>query len=227
MGTQQSSVTAGARRGPGRPPAHAGESTADLGTRRRILLEARRLYLQRGYADVSVSEIASAVGVTKPTLYYHFRDKEGLYADVLCDLLIEIGGYVRQVARADLPLRQRLHDLALGYLRHADYTMEPMLRDATALLGTERAAQTWETYEREFLRPFDTLMAAGVTNGELRAGLATRTLVRAFFALLDALTPPGGHLAHTDTEHQATAATIVSLFLDGAASERARSVLSS
>ena len=91
----------------------------------------------------------------------------------------------------------------------------------------ERSAQVWDTYEHEFVAPFEALMADGSRSGDLRSDQATRTLVHAFLGLLEALTVPGGHLARSDAEHQATAAAVVSLFLDGAAAERARSVLSS
>ncbi len=227
MATENDTAPGRIHRGPGRPPTRPPGPGANRDTRRRVLQAARGLFMQRGYADVSVGEVAVAVGVTKPTLYYHFGDKEGLYAEVICDVLIKVGGYIQSVTHADAPLRRRLYELALGYFRNADYTMEPMLRDATALLGAERSAQVWDTYERKFFQPCEALMADGVRSGELRADHDTRTLVRAFFGLLDALTSAGGHLARSDAEHQTTAAALVSLFLDGAASERARSVLSS
>ena len=47
--------------------------------RGRIIREATRLFAERGYAATSVREIAEAVGVTKPTLYYHFGSKDGLF----------------------------------------------------------------------------------------------------------------------------------------------------
>src|SRR5690242_3020868 len=64
------------RRGPGRP--RAAMPVGELQTRELILRQARKLFLKRGFADVAVGEIASAVGVTKPTLYYHFTGKESL-----------------------------------------------------------------------------------------------------------------------------------------------------
>ncbi|GAC1449237.1 MAG: TetR/AcrR family transcriptional regulator [Ktedonobacterales bacterium] len=217
-----------AQRGPGRPPAHAGAPGVMGDTRNRVLLQARNLFMQRGYADVAVGEVAAAVGVTKPTLYYHFGDKEGLYTAVLCHVLNEVGGYIRQVTQTSLPLRTRLYELALGYFRHADYTLEPMLRDATELLGSARSALVWDTYEREIFGPHESLMREGVRRGELRGDGDARTLARAFLGLLDALTAPGGHLARTDAEHQATSATLVSLFIDGAGARSSeRSVLSS
>lgn len=209
------------RRRPGRPV--AADVPAEAETRRQVLLHARRLFMQRGYAGVAVHEIAAAVGVTKPTLYYHFGDKEGLYAAVLCDVMREIGGYIRQVTETKDSVRRRLTDLALGYFTYADATMEPMLRDVTGLIGPQRAAQVWEAYEREFLAPMRRLMLDGARTGEVRS-YDTGMLVQAFLGLLDAFTAPGGHTARTEAEHRRAADALVSLFLEGAAP---REVLSS
>src|SRR3954451_1642730 len=43
------------------------------------LRAARELFAERGYAAVTMDEIAAAVGVTKPLLYNYFGNKERLY----------------------------------------------------------------------------------------------------------------------------------------------------
>lgn len=45
-------------------------------TKRRLYEVAMRLFLDRGYDDVSVGEIARAAGVSVPTFYAHFPNKE-------------------------------------------------------------------------------------------------------------------------------------------------------
>src|ERR1700759_973620 len=40
---------------------------------------AHGLFAERGFADVTMDEIATAVGVTKPLLYNYFGNKERLY----------------------------------------------------------------------------------------------------------------------------------------------------
>lgn len=52
-------------------------------TRKRILDAAYRLFRRQGYSRVSMDEIATATGVTKRTLYYHFESKDRLLASVL------------------------------------------------------------------------------------------------------------------------------------------------
>jgi AcrR family transcriptional regulator len=48
-------------------------------TRQRIQRAALRIFAERGYAGASVQAIVDAAKVTKPTLYYYFHRKAGLY----------------------------------------------------------------------------------------------------------------------------------------------------
>lgn len=52
-------------------------------TRRRILDAAYALFRRKGFTRVSMDDIASAASLTKRTLYYHFKSKDTLLADVL------------------------------------------------------------------------------------------------------------------------------------------------
>lgn len=52
--------------------------------RREQLLDiGRKLFAEKGFEAVSVEEIASKAGVSKPVVYEHFGGKEGLYAVVV------------------------------------------------------------------------------------------------------------------------------------------------
>jgi AcrR family transcriptional regulator len=55
-------------------------------TRERILAEALRLFAGRGFARVSVEEIADAAGVTKGAVYHWFADKDDLGRELQHDL---------------------------------------------------------------------------------------------------------------------------------------------
>lgn len=53
------------------------------GTRQRILDEARRLFTARGVEKVTIGDIASAAGVSAPTLYAQFHSKTGILRAVV------------------------------------------------------------------------------------------------------------------------------------------------
>ena len=59
--------------------------------RERVLRASVEIFSKRGYRATSMNEIAAGVGLSKPTLYHYFRNKEELlvliYRDVLDDSL--------------------------------------------------------------------------------------------------------------------------------------------
>lgn len=71
-----SAPRARARR-PGRPPG------GDTAVREALLDTARRLFLARGFAPVTIRQIAAAAGSSPATIHYHFGDKLGLYRAML------------------------------------------------------------------------------------------------------------------------------------------------
>jgi AcrR family transcriptional regulator len=69
-------------------------------TRQRILATAADVFYRRGIAAVSMDDIADAAGVSKPTLYNHFRSKEELAAETLETVDdIHFGWFVEQTDR--------------------------------------------------------------------------------------------------------------------------------
>ncbi|HKK48238.1 MAG TPA: TetR/AcrR family transcriptional regulator [Alkalispirochaeta sp.] len=56
-----------------------------MDTKQEILATARELFAQSGYEAVGIQQICTAVGVTKPALYYHFGNKETLLKNVAAD----------------------------------------------------------------------------------------------------------------------------------------------
>ena len=80
---------------------------------RQALEAARTLFAARGFAAVTMDEVAAAVGVTKPLLYTYFGNKEQLFLACMRpagDALVET--VARAVAPADSPaeaLRAGVH----------------------------------------------------------------------------------------------------------------------
>lgn len=56
-----------------------------LETKAHILAVAREQFMRKGYAAASINEIVDATQVTKPTVYYHFKNKEGLFLALVED----------------------------------------------------------------------------------------------------------------------------------------------
>lgn len=78
----QKSGAARKRNGPA--SASNGDVKAELAAlkKERILEAATRLFLRNGYHGCTMDQIAAAIGVTKPFVYYQFRDKREILAAI-------------------------------------------------------------------------------------------------------------------------------------------------
>nr|WP_052849099.1 TetR/AcrR family transcriptional regulator [Streptomyces avicenniae] len=116
-------------------------------TRRVLLREGRRLFAERGYAEVSLAGITEAAGVTKGALYHHFAGKAELFRAVLAGVQDEVGRRVAAVADQHADLWDRL---VAGCEEFLTATADPevqriMLVDGPAVLGWNE----WRAMDRE------------------------------------------------------------------------------
>lgn len=76
-----------------------------------ILRAATRLFANRGYTGTTVREIVEMAGVTKPTLYYYFKNKEDVFINLM-DLAMEtLSSIVAQSIAKPGDMRARLTNL--------------------------------------------------------------------------------------------------------------------
>jgi AcrR family transcriptional regulator len=80
--------------------------TSKARTRQRLLVEAQRLFRERGYAATSLEQIAEAANVTKGAIYGHFSSKEDLLLSAIeAAPTRDYGAVLNDRSR---PLRERL-----------------------------------------------------------------------------------------------------------------------
>jgi TetR/AcrR family transcriptional regulator len=82
-------------RRPGRPLG------GDAAVREALLDTARRLFLARGFAPVTIRQIASAAGSSPATIHYHFGDKLGLYRAMLESAIAPMAETLQRLADPD------------------------------------------------------------------------------------------------------------------------------
>ena len=80
-------------------------------TRQQILRAALKRFANAGYAATSVQQIVGDARVSKPALYYHFRDKAGLFQALVNEALDQRLQVVQQAAARPGNIRGQLVEI--------------------------------------------------------------------------------------------------------------------
>ncbi|WP_211177993.1 TetR/AcrR family transcriptional regulator [Pseudonocardia acidicola] len=86
-------------------------STRADAQRRRVLAASVEIFGRQGYRATSMNEIAAGVGLSKPTLYHYFRNKEELLVRIYSDVLDESLRMARETIDAAATPFDGLRDL--------------------------------------------------------------------------------------------------------------------
>lgn len=86
-------------------------------TERRIIDEARRQFLKKGFEQTNMSDIARQLGISRPKLHYYFRTKDMLFQAVFDGLVAHIIPPVHATLASPLPLFDKIERIADIYFR--------------------------------------------------------------------------------------------------------------
>lgn len=87
--------------------------------REAVIRAAAHAFNHKGYHNTSLDDIAAALEVTKPTVYYYVTNKEQLLFECFVAGVEQIRAGFREARNLDIPARERLH----AVLRHYAKTM--------------------------------------------------------------------------------------------------------
>ena len=147
---------------PGRPK--------DPAKRADILAAATRLFPLEGFERVSMDQIAAEAGVSKLTVYSHFGDKDGLFAEAV-RAHCEHGMPTRLFdPRPNVPLKRRLTEIGTAFCA---MVMSPEAIAGFRILCSPQAMASglptlaWEAGPRRVQEAFAALLERRIASGEL------------------------------------------------------------
>lgn len=124
-----------------------------------VLQAARRLFLDKGYDGTSMDDVATEAGVSKPTVYRYFADKERMFTEIVGDTT-----QMEEQLRAVVAMLTDSQDLEKDLTRLARRLLTPVLQPEFLRLrrlvigNAERfpvVGKSW--YEDGFMRVVDAL----------------------------------------------------------------------
>ena len=138
---------------------------------RRIESAARRLFANRGFAGTSMADIATAAGVSKATVFHHYRNKRQLYEVLVGDAFAGFREQLIPLLDAEGDVQGSLRDFAAAHLERLTRMQGTMRLIAREMLSWT-AGSGEELVSGEISRNFSLLVDAirrGQARGTVRA----------------------------------------------------------
>lgn len=191
---------------------------------RRIISAARHHFFVHGFRGVSMDELAEQVGMSKKTLYTHFAAKRELLEAVLRQKFDELDAELERVsAECARDIVRGIRELLQCMQHQVQEIQPPFVRDVR-----REAPEVFDFVKKRrraaFSRCFTTLLQSGRKAGLVRNDLALPTTIEILLAATDAIINPRKLEQLKLTPHRAYS-QIISIFLDGALTEKGRRTL--
>ncbi|MFO7567036.1 MAG: TetR/AcrR family transcriptional regulator [Enhygromyxa sp.] len=168
------------------PASNSAAAQAEPSRRRELVATAKRLFLERGFAQTSVSAIVREAGVAQGTFYLYFKSKQALLPYLRAEVL---GHYLRafeestkgRASRADARLVAAL--TRIHAIMREQVAIVRVLREATS---SEEIEQIWLEGRETLSRPLAELITTGQADGSFEVD-DPRMAAHLALALLDDL----------------------------------------
>ncbi len=92
------------------------KASGKSGIEAKIIETARRMFVENGFEETSMSDIAAKVGINRPTLHYYFRTKDKMFQAVFEQILVSLVPKVAEIIGNDeICLEKRIGKIIDAY----------------------------------------------------------------------------------------------------------------
>lgn len=138
--------------------------------RRAVLDTAAALFAERGYAGTNLKDVADAMGMSRPGLYYHFPSKEKLLEAIIEEVTVSGVRHVNEMA--DLDTVDPEEALRLGVLRTTEWVLDQhtlfRVLDRSEAEMTDEQRRVSDASKKAMLDHFTRIIEHGIALGKFR-----------------------------------------------------------
>ena len=174
----------------------------------RILQVGWHLFEQKGYRGVSLDELCEHCGLSKPTVYYYFHNKENLFVQVLRYKLQGFHNVIEQPGTIRERLERTAHSILESF--HSDYNN--LMRDREHIKQPEALLEIKNAFHSELFGPLNELMRQGIDEGKMK-GHDPKVLTLIFLGMINNFIDKAEEMGSSNTE---LSKMITKYFLEGA-----------
>ena len=191
-------------------------------TRRQLLRAALKHFAHSGFAAASVQQIVDDAQLSKPTLYYHFQDKAGLFQALVHEAHDERYRVLCEAAKSGDALPAQLENILVALFAYFRENRELMRIAFATMFAAPGEIPANLDHSDKCERNFEfihTLFKRAQKNGELEKRFDCQEMAFGFYGMANFYLV--GHLVSPDCNpDKQTARKIVDLFLAGAGAKK-------
>lgn len=86
-------------------------------TREKMIFEATKLFLSRGYGATSITDVVQECGVSKGAFYHHFKSKDDLFLQIIGTMFEELESWMNK----ELMSKENFKDFLFSYFDYISF----------------------------------------------------------------------------------------------------------
>ncbi|NPA50244.1 MAG: TetR/AcrR family transcriptional regulator [Epsilonproteobacteria bacterium] len=137
----------------------------NLTRKEKILYTALKIFAKQGYENSTIEEIAKEVGITKPAIYYYFRDKYAIYEEIFCQNFQNLYSLVKDISKDKDPksaLKSSIYIMGEYFFENSYFALL-FLRELSLLLDS--FPKKCSSLLKDLLNEIDNIIQEGVKEG--------------------------------------------------------------
>ncbi|MEP7284362.1 MAG: TetR/AcrR family transcriptional regulator [Chloroflexota bacterium] len=182
-----------------------------------ILETAAQLLIERGYVNLNMDDLAETVGISKPTLYQHFKSKDELVAQIV---IRNFALMEERIAESMQGTPLNCLELLMREILKSRYSeLNPMnMMDHETVWKVMRSHPIIAEYRQRSSAGMHTLVEKAKAAGEIDPTLPTPIIVRSMFSLQGALMEfdgSGKKILYSQDNLDSAIEAVVRIFING------------
>lgn len=162
-------------------------------TAKKIMNVALRHFAQNGYEGASLADIAAEVGIKKPSIYNHFKDKDELFKAVYQDAATRELSFVEEYLKpnSSLSVMNQLYGFLIGYKER--YEKEEITKFFLRMsffppVHLQQESMNWSmSYIDRITDLAKVFFQSAMQNGLIHSDVSIEDATGAYMAVLDSL----------------------------------------
>ncbi len=142
-----------------------------MGRRSEILRRATEVFERQGVKQTSIEDIAKAVGIKREAIYYYFKGRREILAEIILPQSHSLLISLRNIINSNRPFADKLHDAIQSHLQ----SFNPSYLEMTVALredhffGNDRKFDELRRVWNDYGKMWTNLIAEGQERGEFRS----------------------------------------------------------